>query len=190
MRNEITKIFGVIVVSLFLYVSSFAQNKIAIVNTDAFYNEKTGIKKLANAFGQIGIIDFDEMFQVGNLNSKIEALEKYIDTLPCDDETLTSKSKRLKELKDELKITEEKLRQRYKTYDSENIEPIRVKIREKLKEFSKEKGYGIILDKPKLEESTFFIYEDEYIDLTNEFIKFCNEEFEKEASERRASSRH
>lgn len=180
----VTKILIGFVLSLFLCVSSFAQIKIAVVNSDAFHLETTGIKKLVVAVREIGFQDFDELFQASKLESQIEVLENEIDVLPCDGESLNTKVKKLKELKNEFKATKEKLHQRYETYDAKNIEPIRVKIRAKLKDFAEQNGFKLVLDKSKLEDSNFFIIEDEPVDITKEFIKFCNEEFEKEKAQK------
>ena len=58
------KITSLIILASVLTVLAFAQtnqtvtlNKVAVVNTESFYDEKTGIKKLANAGKQMGMID-------------------------------------------------------------------------------------------------------------------------------------
>ena len=55
------------------------------------------------------------------------------------------------------------------------FEPVIEKIREKLKEFAKQKGYVIIVDKFSL-----IPVEDGADDITLELIRFCNDYFDKE----------
>jgi len=58
------------------------------------------------------------------------------------------------------------------------VEPIIQKIREKLKEFAKQKGYVIIVDK-----FSSIPVEGEADDITLEFIQFCNDYFNKEKTQ-------
>lgn len=177
--RKVTKILIGFVLSLFLCVSSFAQNKIAMVHTDAFESEKTGIKKLTNAVRMIGFLDFTESFRASDLRHEIEILEKEIATLSRQKQEIIKKYEQLLKLKDQLKVSEEKVEKLYEEWISENIAPIRKRINEKLKEFSKQKGYALVFEKRSIDDGVIII-DSETDDITNEFIKFCNEEFEKE----------
>lgn len=61
--------------------------------------------------------------------------------------------------------------------ESEFITPIKIKIGDALKQFGKEKGYGLILDSSK--NSSMFTKSD-IVDVTEEFIKFYNDLSEKD----------
>jgi Skp family chaperone for outer membrane proteins len=50
------------------------------------------------------------------------------------------------------------------------------RIKEKVREFAKSKGYVLVLDKY----DDAFMIEGEIVDATSEFINFCNESFDKE----------
>ena len=59
------------------------------------------------------------------------------------------------------------------------IEPIMNEINAKLISFSKQKGYTKLFDISDDKVAEAVLYIDESIDVTKEFIQFCNEEFEK-----------
>lgn len=183
--RKVTKILIGFVLSLFLCVSSFAQNKIAVVDTNAFYDEKSGIIDLISVNKKVR----EELKD--KLDSDYKEIQKLINELEeirnrpkvgCPStELIEEKIKKLDQLQSSFKLK----------INEANIEftnrekPINERITAKLEIFKKNKGYLIILDQSKME-SSFFIYEeDSSIDITKEFIKFCNEEFEKEKHKNR-----
>jgi Skp family chaperone for outer membrane proteins len=193
------KIFGLIVLSLFLCVSSFAQDKIGVVDSNTFFSKEKGItelvvanKKLEDEFKipneelkTLNEKSLKIVIEIGNGHNYRGAkmtdseVRKRIDELASEAQNL---SKRMNLILDEINP-------RIESRNKELIEPIIKRIDEKLEIFKYKKGYKVIIDKSLIEKRMVFVSRKTF-DITNEFIKFCNEEFEKEASERRASSRH
>lgn len=179
------KTLQIIVLSLILGISSFAQNKVAVVDTNVFYDEKLGITELvvaskkledefkpkAEKFNDIGkelAKDIIICNKTGHCDLKEKELEKRI----------TEYEKQNKEFKQTFYTEFEKRKVNL-------LEPIKKKIGDKVETFKQKKGYVVIIDISRNGDSSFFIYEeDSNPDVTKEFIKFCNEEFEKEKAQK------
>ena len=156
--------------------------KVAMINSLAFYDEKSGIKKLAMAEKQMGMVDCAAMFEYSSLKAEIRKLEKEITELQCQKRSVDDKILQLQKSKD---LSEQKLGENKtckENFRLQTVEPIKATIREKLKEFAKLKGYGIVVDALTIVESESII-EGEVENLTAEFIKFCNDYFDKEKSQ-------
>lgn len=190
MRRRITKILIAFVLSLFLCFSSVAQNKIAVIESRAFDVEEQGITELIIANKKL-----EEEFELSQkelrtLNEKIwkicgqfgcsgyichteayyrENKEK-LEKAALDLETF---SKRIKEITDEITPQIEKRK-------VELVEPINKRIAEKLELYRTTKGYKKIFDLGDDKIASAILGIDISIDITNDFIRFCNEEFEKE----------
>jgi Skp family chaperone for outer membrane proteins len=185
MRREIGKILGLIVLSLFLCVSSFAQNKIGVVDTKACEDEKTGIKELSAA---IKVYNSKQSINQKDYESKYYSLQKKIQKLMNSKTTTDKEVAQMIGLRNELRQAQGQYATTTKKLRKEILSPIWDKIRQFIGEFLSKNGYKEFYS--KVDGEIIQIDSKNAVDVTNEFIKFCNEEFEKEASERRASSRH
>ncbi len=171
-----------LILTLILSVTAFAQinqtavrNKVAVVDTESFYDEKAGIKKLANAEKQMGILDCFAMERYFSLTQELQKLEKEITLLQCQKITVDDKLKQLQKLKDDSKQSKDEVDACKDIAKLQTVEPVIQKIREKLKEFAKQKGYIIVTEK-----FSSVLVEGEVDDITSEFIQFCNDYFDKE----------
>lgn len=186
MKRRITKILILFVLSLFLCVCSFAQNKIAAVNSYIFYDEKSGIKELVTANKKLEEEFAPSQKELKSLNDKLSVFLIELDKCAHDSckkrsyeeaqkmmlemETLSEK---VKEITGEINTQIEKRK-------AELIEPINKRIAEKLELYRTTKSYKKIFDLGDNKIASAILGIDMSIDITNEFIKFCNEEFEKE----------
>ena len=153
-----------------------------MINSLAFYDEKTGIKKLAMAERQMGMVDCSASFRLSLLIGEIEKLEKEVVNSQCQKLPVDDKLLQLERLKDKSKQLEVENDTCKKNFRLVTVEPIIEKIREKLKEFAKQKGYGIIFDAVWVVESTILL-EGKVDNITSEFIQFCNDYFDREKSQ-------
>jgi len=156
--------------------------KVAVINSLAFYDEKSGIKKLAMAEKQMGMIDCVAAFEYSSLKTETQKLEKEITELQCRKKTVDDKVSQLQKFKDLSKQKLEENKACKRKIRLQTVEPINTAIREKLKEFAKLKEYGIVVDALAIVESESII-EGEVENITTEFIKFCNDYFDKEKSQ-------
>ena len=176
------KTINLLVITLVLTVSAFAQanqkvilRKVAVINIESFYDEKTGIKRLAIAEREMGMTDCIAMFRYVSLTKEIEESERKIVDLRCQKATVDGKLIQLQKLKDESKKASNEVDACKKIVREQRVDPIIEKIREKLIEFAKQKGYETIVDK-----LGSILVETEADDITSEFIQFCNDYFGKE----------
>lgn len=174
------RIFILSVFTLLFCISSFAQNKIVVIDSNAFYNEKSGIKILINAV----IATYDCDFQSSSFIKKIGELKNEIENLKVNSKSTDEKVSELSKIEEEYNSYRKRRAESYKKRYSVLVEPIEKKIKDKLKLFINEKGFTQIIDLSDDRVVDAVLYIDSSIDVTNEFIKFCNEEFEKEKTQK------
>lgn len=163
----------------------FAQNvadsapkaQIAMVNMSLFYDKELGIKKLVQAKSLL-IGKFHHNYRLQKLALEIERLEKEPHSLQIEKELVQLKIVEIEKLKIERNQEKDRVDALFKDEYNKLISPIHEKIMKKIKDFAKEKGYLIVLDKSSLTESDVII-EGRADDITSEFIKYCNESFDK-----------
>jgi Skp family chaperone for outer membrane proteins len=192
MRRRITKILIAFVLSLFLCVSLFAQNKIAVVDSDIFYNEKEGITELVIANKKLELEFNSATEEIKVLNEKLSKLVNHLQNHGWVNypESHLNKSEvevlEAQELSKKIKTIADETKPKFEKRKVELIEPINRKIGDKAQEFAKNNGYTMILDISKTDDSSGFICRfDNLSDVTKDFIKFCNEEFEKEKAQKK-----
>lgn len=119
-------------------------------------------------------------FQSLSFRKKIADLKSEISNIKSQGKSTQEKDLELSKIEEEFdsyqKLREETNKKRYSVL----IEPIEKRIKDKLKLFKNEKGYTQTIDLSDDKIINAVLYFDESIDITNDFIKFCNEEFEKE----------
>jgi hypothetical protein len=169
-------------IAFFIFILStsvFAQNKIAVVFSDAFEDEKIGIKNLSSVvdivikdFSETGMGLYDLQRSIDKLNDEIEGLKKA-------EKPTAEKELRIKQFIDLLEKFKKEREVAFEIALAKMTNPIRKKINQKLIEFVKQKGILILIDGSKDKKGSI-LWIDELAYITEEFIKFCNEEFEKE----------
>jgi Skp family chaperone for outer membrane proteins len=172
----------IVIFSLAFYAQSI---KTAKVNFDAFENEKTGIKELVDVLGKLDIefnSKFDELKLAADKITKFgkEIREKYKDygtSCPIRPSKIQEEVEIFEKLLDDYKENQKSVSFLFNNRKKEMTETINRKIRVKLGEFNKLKGFAFIYDSADVNS---IVSKEESTDVTQEFIKFCNEEFEKE----------
>ena len=165
------------ILTLSCVFSSLAQNKTAFVNKHFFSDEKTGIRELVEVNKQLEA-EFKQKIDKFN-----EAQKKFAEYLAT-----CGKSGHCHEIEEKISARDNldkkfrgNLESEFRKRKSELVFPVNKRIKEKLKEFAKQNNYGKIFDLSESElEDSAFLYTDDSVDVTKEFIKFCNEEFEKD----------
>ncbi len=158
----------------FAQTSSENSNKIAVIDTNILSDKEKGIKRLTQAENSYHV----ENFTAYSLSKRIDALEKEINLLLDQNKPINEKYVELQKLKKELENAQEEKKAEYKRKYSIIVEPVVEKIRKKLQEFSELNKYAVVIDKSQAS----IIVQGEVEDITEEFIKFCNDSFEKEES--------
>lgn len=148
--------------------------KVAVINTMTFYDKEKGIKKLVQAENLLGFIEY---FEIHSLTKRIEKLENEIHLLQSQGKSVEEKNAELKGLKEELKLAWKQKKAEIERKTDILVKPVIDEIAVKLEEFAKLKGYTVVLD---LAKSKSILVVTHGIDITVEFIQFCNDHFDKE----------
>lgn len=178
-------------VSLFLAaifaVSAFAQaattGKIGLVNTLAF-DDKAGITKYINVLNSLETEFKPKNDELNTLITKYQALQKELQNyqnlaasnkpVPIAAADIQKKADDLEKLGRDIKFKQEDAKAQYQRRYQTVVGPIYADIMKAMQEFTKQKGYAVILDGAKLEESGILIGFDDKFDITKEFITFYN----------------
>jgi len=167
-------------------VSAMAQTasaaKIALINTDAFYDKDNGITKIISGYTKLNA---EMKPMVDQYNAKVNeytTLRKSYDTLsdnakkniPVKQEDLQSKGEQLQNLEKEIKRMQEDMKAMQDKREFEIMEPITKEIGTALQTFAKQKGYALVLDIGRMYNAQMVLYIDETTDITKEFITFYN----------------
>lgn len=170
-------------------VSAFAQTaaptgKVGLVNTFAFDDEKTGITKYRNA-----VVSVDTEFKPDNDKlrasaARFETLRKELEgfkttrenggKIPISDAAIQGKVDELGKLEREIKFQQEDAKTRYERRYQTVVGPVLDDIMKAMMDFAKQKGYSVILDGAKLQESGILMAFDDKTNVTAEFIQFYN----------------
>jgi Skp family chaperone for outer membrane proteins len=172
--------------------SAFAQaaNKIGLINTAAFEDEKAGITKFINGRKSLNLefkTELDALgvlyTRIGNLEKEIVALETQIKAaqanpqVPISPTLQTSYSTKADEygkLGREYKFKQDDLKVRYERREQVLLGPILLDIGKAIQDYQKQKAYAVLFDATKLFQAGVLLAWDDVTDVTVDFIKFYN----------------
>ncbi len=95
-------------------------------------------------------------------------------TVPVDQKTVSAKSEEYEKMTRDFKFKQEDLKARLDRRRQAVIGPVFQDVMRVMQVFAKEKGYAVILDGAKLEESGILMAFDEKHNVTKEFIAYYN----------------
>ncbi len=157
-------------------VNAQSEGKVAIIDTEAFVDPKTGIVRLIRAFEAIE----KEFKQIGDdlkkqralfdqLGKEIEAMRN---AAVVDQRTLVAKADQGETLKKDIERKTQDAQDRYKRRVREITEPIYNDIGPALQAYARQRGISVVFDVSKLSEVMFVI--NDSVDLTKAFIADYN----------------
>lgn len=153
-------------------------SKMAVIYTDAFLDQKTGIAKFNSVLGKLN----GEFQQVKNeldqLQKRAQALEAEINKLreapagapPPDQRTIQAKIDQLDQLKKDFQRKSEDAQAAYNRRRQELFMPLQDEIGKALEAFAKARGINVIIDAAQVP----LLYAAESIDITRAFITDFN----------------
>jgi Skp family chaperone for outer membrane proteins len=171
--------------SAFGQAAAPAAGRIGLVNTYAFADEKAGIGKFKTAMASLER-EFtpvnDELKKLGTdyntLGTSIQTRQKQLaaggTTVPIKQADLQADIDKFQALEITIKRKQEDAKVQYEKRYQSVVGPIYGDIVKAMNDFAKQKGYAIILDGAKLEESGLLMGFDEKYDVTKEFVTFYN----------------
>ncbi|HEY0050760.1 MAG TPA: OmpH family outer membrane protein [Pyrinomonadaceae bacterium] len=190
------KTFRSIAVSLFFAalftVSAFAQTtptqpaagRIVTINTAMFEDSKAGITKYVNAMTALNN-EFEPAYkELQTMNTRLQTLQKQYNDLyteaqkpgsPIKQEALQAKLDEIQNLQVEFKRRQEDAKIKFERRQAVVMGPVMQDIMKAISEFTKQKGYGLVLDAAKLDNAGIILGWDEAkVDVTKEFVVFYN----------------
>ena len=187
------KTFRFIIVS-FIFTALFAISavaqaqpaaKIALIDTEAFYDQKIGITKIVNAYKSLDTEFKTTTTELENGLKRFQALQAEIQALqtrasdpnnkvPIDQNAARAKVDEAEKLQRDLKFKEEEFKAQLAKREAAVIGPITQDIGKVLTDFAKQKGYSVVLDVGKLYQAQIILYWQEGTDVTKEFVQFYN----------------
>ena len=174
-------------------VSAFSQvavNKIGLINTGIFEDEKSGITKFISGRKSLDLEFKRELDDLNTLYVRIGALEKELVTLenqikaaqanpqvpisPTLQTTYSTKADEYGKLGREYKFKQDDLKVRYERREQVVLGPILLDIGKAMQEYQKQKAFAMLLDATKLFNAGVLLAWDDVTDVTVDFIKFYN----------------
>lgn len=173
-------------------ISAFAQTapatttgKVYVINTYAFSDQKEGITKFINASKQLEVEMGPRYKELETLATTATALGKEIQTLrdqvaanpkiPIKPEDVQAKVDKFQQMQVEYKRKEEDTKQAVGRRSQVLLDPIRQDIFKVMQDFAAQKGYPLIFDLAKMDETNIILaIGDPKVDVTKEFITFYN----------------
>jgi Skp family chaperone for outer membrane proteins len=164
-------------------ISAFAQStpiKMAMINTEFFYDDKAGITKLINAQKQL---DREFEVQIKTLqdgNTKLQSIANEMKTMQqlpkaqFNQVAFNSKQDEGERLQRELNYKKTELEAAIAKRREIVVSPVSRDIGRGIDEFAKKNGYGAIFDVSKLADTGALLFLADSADVTKEFITFYN----------------
>jgi outer membrane protein len=152
-------------------------SKMAVINSDYFLDQKTGIAKFNSA-----VIKLNSEFQkvkdeITQMQTRASTLEAEINKLrdapegtPIDQKSLQAKIDQLEQLKKDIQRRSEDAQSSYNRRRTEIFTPLQDEIGKALEAFAKARGITVIIDAAQVP----LLFADEKIDITRAFIADFN----------------
>ena len=168
---------------IFAGVCAYSQQSMHVAMVDSGgFDKAGGIRRLHQATSVL-YSDGPCTFSCYKLKEEIERLDKEIEDLNRTNEATGDRQKKHQQIKSELDRLESLDRANFKKLYGLLVEPVTSDIREMLKKFAVEKGFAVIIDQNSvLFDSSVLAVGEKMPDVTLDFVKFCNESFERKTN--------
>lgn len=190
------RLIAVLAFAAIFAISAFAQApttpanfRIAVINTAAFDDDKAGLTRYVTAANSLDNEFKPMQAELQTMATKLQALQTEIAKLeeqlsdpnpkvPINKTTLTATYQTKRGEYDDMtrlfKSKQEDAKAKYERREAAVLSPIRIDIGNAIQEFTKQKGYAMVLDAAKLDGAGILLGFDEKYDVTKEFITFYN----------------
>ncbi len=175
--------FFIIAIGIFA-VSAIAQTasptKIAVINTEAFYVQEKGIRKIAAEYKKLELEFAPSKTQLEALGERLTKLQNELKgmqenrAVPFDQSVYNTKVAEYEKLGRELKFKNDEHNLSVETRENQLMEPIRKDIGLRISEFAKQKGFDLVLNSAQLAQAGALLHLNEAMDITDAFIIYYN----------------
>jgi Skp family chaperone for outer membrane proteins len=147
--------------------------KIAVIDTDAFADSKTGVRKLLNAIGQVEA-------RLKPLRDEIVGMQNRYNTLATE---ITNAQKantpispdkvdQARQLESDIKRKQEDGQKALERFNRQIVDPVNVEIAKAVEAYGRQKGYDVVLDAPKFAGTMILL--NKGLDITDAFVADYN----------------
>jgi Skp family chaperone for outer membrane proteins len=168
----------IILISASFGAAQAPATKIAIIDSNAFFDEKGGITKLVNAAKQLNEGFKPTQVELDTLNKRLQTLAVEIENLrkqPSPDQrALQTKADEGEQLQRNIKYKTEDAKEKYTRQQGLAIGPVMQAIGKGLQDYAKQKGYTLIFDMAKDQNGFLVAIGDQSADVTKDFVTFYN----------------
>ena len=181
MKRSISIFLSLAFVALFAF-SAFAQGvtKIGFVESNAFGDDKEGIRKFVNAQTAVDNEFKAKFTELDNMAKRMTTLSDEIakmgqnPAVPVDQKAYLAKQNEGVKLQKDYNFKKDDYETAYKNRLEEMTRPISIDIGKAVQDFAKQKGYTAILDLSALVQAGAVLSLDPTANLTKEFIAYYN----------------
>jgi Skp family chaperone for outer membrane proteins len=151
------------------------EGKIAIIDTEAFADPKSGITRLVNAFNKVNAEFKPRSDELQRLRANYEQIGKDIEATKnlADQKALAAKADQAETLKNDIERKSQDAQRAYQKRLREETQPIYQEIGTALQAYARTRGITVIFDVSKMGEVMFVV--NDGVDLTSAFIADYNQ---------------
>ena len=152
-----------------------ADGKIAIINIQAFGDQKNGIRRLINAYNTLDKEFTPRRDELKRMKTQYDQIVDDINKTRAvaDEKTLAAKAEQAANLEKEMKRRQEDGQAAVEKREAELTQPIWVDIDNALRAFAKSRGITVVFDYSKMGAAMFVA--DASVDITSAFIAEYNQ---------------
>jgi Skp family chaperone for outer membrane proteins len=165
-----------------LIIAQTPSTKIGLINRKDFDDKTNGIKEVSDAYDKLDIEFKPQNEQLKAMAQKLQNLEKYIKEISNNYNPRYEAGKEIQKSVDKYDLLacqflreQEMTKSQFKKREAEILKDTNIKIAEALRQFGKQNGFAIILD--KTEENSHILIGGEIIAITKDFIQYYNKKF-------------
>lgn len=160
--------------------TSIGDAKIAVIDLQAFGDEKEGIARLLSAYTSLEREFKPRQDELRTLRTRGETLAKEYDNLQkatgaVDPTSLQRKLDEMQTIEKEIKRKQEDAQQMFERREGELTGPVWQDINNALRAFAQQRGISIILEKSRLSGNNLIFFVDDKADITKAFITEYNQ---------------
>jgi Skp family chaperone for outer membrane proteins len=152
--------------------------KIVLINSNEFVDEKAGITRYISTVKTLNAEFQSADAELRTMNTRLQTINKELEaarTTPNPQQSLISaKLEEGDKLAREIKFKSDDAKARYQRREQTLLGPVMQDIYKALQEFSKAKGYSVVLDIAKDQAGFVAALGDEKVVVTKDFIAFYN----------------
>jgi Skp family chaperone for outer membrane proteins len=147
------------------------EGKVAVIDTSAFADEQTGIRRIVEALRRIEGEFTPRSKELEQMRARYDQLVKEINSATVAQPTLQSKADEAEQLKRDIERKSEDAKAAYEKRVGDVMKPLQDEVFKSLDAYARENGIAIIIDASQVP----LLYGSQSVDITQNFINIYNQ---------------